>query len=72
MWSETKDLIMLTAVSTEGVYMRDQGSRECGCAWQIHRLLLCTLSVMKNVHGALLYTRQNNLPSIIELRNKHD
>ena len=54
---------MLTAVAAEGVFMYDQGSRECGCAWQIHRLLLCTVSVMKNVHGALLYTRQNNLPS---------
>ena len=54
---------MLTAVAAEGVFMHDQGSRECGCAWQIHRLLLCTVSVMKNVHGALPYTRQNNLPS---------
>ena len=63
MWSETKDLIMLTAVAAEGVFMYDQGSRECGCAWQIHRLLLYTVSLMKNVHGALLYTRPNNLSS---------
>ena len=52
MWSEEEDLIMLTAVAAEGVFTHEQGSRECGCAWQIHRFLLCTLSVMKNVHGA--------------------
>ena len=52
MWSEAKGLIMLTAVAAKGVFTHDQGSRECGCAWQIHRLLLCTMSVMKNVHGA--------------------
>ena len=55
---------MLTAVAAEGGGVspmnRDQ---ECCCAWQIHRLLLCKLSAMKTVHGALLYPRQNNLPS---------
>ena len=53
MWSEAKDLIMLTAVAAEGVCTHEQESRECGCTWQIHRLLLCTLSAMKNVHAAL-------------------
>ena len=43
---------MLTAVAAEGVLTHEQGSRECGSAWQIHRFLLCTMSVMKNGHGA--------------------
>ena len=55
-WSEAKDLIVLTAVVAEG-------SRDWGNTWQIHTLLLGAQSVMKNVHGALLYPRQNNLPS---------
>ena len=62
MWSEAKDLIMLTTVAAEGGFTHEQGSRECGCAWQN---IDCSYvqSVMKNVHGALLYPRQNNLPS---------
>ena len=55
-WSEAKDQIMLTAVKAEG-------SREWGTVWLIHTSLLCALSVMKKVHGILLYPRQNNLPS---------
>ena len=55
-WSEAKDLIMLTAVLAEG-------SREWDNAWQIHTLLLCAQSVMKNVHGALLFPKQKDLPS---------
>ena len=34
---------MLTTVAAEGGFTHEQGSRECGCAWQIHRLLLCTV-----------------------------
>ena len=65
MWSEAKDLIMQTTVAAEEGFTHEQGSRECGCAWQIHRLLLCTVcqQMSTNVHGALLYPRQNNLPS---------
>lgn len=38
-WSEAKDLIKLTAVAAEV-------SREWGSAWQIPRLLLCTLYML--------------------------
>ena len=47
MWSEAKDLTLLTAVEAEG-------SRDWGSDRQIH--------VMINVHDALLYPRHNNLP----------
>ena len=33
-WSDAKDLLMLTAVASEGVFTHKQGSREWGSAWQ--------------------------------------
>lgn len=55
-WSEAKDQIILTAVKAEG-------SREWGTVWQIHKLLLNALSVLKNLYGILPSPRKNNLPS---------
>lgn len=67
-WSEAKDLLMLSAVAAEGVFNHKQVSRERGSAWQRAASTLCAQEGNFNVTARFVRDRFNVLAKKLRVK----
>ena len=67
-WSEAKDLLMLSAVAPEGVLNHKQGSQERGSAWQRAASALCAQEGNFNVTARSDVLAKKNMSKAIKRR----
>ena len=67
-WSEAKDLLMLSAVAAEGVFNHKQGSLERGSAWQRATSTLCAQEGNFNVTARSVRDRFNVLAKKVRVK----